>query len=72
MCPAHLNVTDRHHELNSRCLCFILTFEGWLIKSMWTGLLPRGDIALEFLSGGVQGPGDSSDDLQEELDEESK
>ena len=46
-------------------------FKGRLIKLMWTGFLPRADIALEFLSG-VQGPGDGSDDLQEELDEESK
>ena len=39
-----------------------------LIKSMWTGVLPGVNSALESLSGQVLGPGDSGDDSQEELD----
>ena len=45
-----------------------------LVKSMWTGLPPGVDGALELLSGGVLGPGDGADgadDSQEDLDEES-
>ena len=43
-----------------------------LIKSMWTGVLLGVGGALESLSGGVFGPGDGGNDLQEELDEESE
>ena len=53
-------------------LCLVSTSEGWLIKSMWTGMLLGVDGALESSSGGVFGPGDDGDDSQEELDEESE
>ena len=43
-----------------------------LIKSMWMGLPPGVDNALESLSDGVLGPGNSGYDLQEESDEESE
>ena len=52
--------------------CLVSTSEGWLIKSMWTGMLLGVDGALESSSGGVFGPGDDGDDSQEELDEESE
>ena len=45
--------------------------KGW-IKSMWMGLPPGVDSALESSSGGVLGPSDSGDHSQEELDEESE
>ena len=51
--------------------CLISMSEGWLIKSMWTGVLLGVDCALESLSSGVLGPGDSGNNSQEELDEES-
>jgi len=53
--------------------CVILMSEG-LVKSMWMGLPPGVDGALKLLSGGVLGPGDSTDgadDSREDLDEES-
>ena len=50
--------------------CVILMSEG-LVKSMWTGLPPGVDGALELLSGGVLGPGDGADDSREDSDEES-
>jgi hypothetical protein len=37
-------------------------FEEGLIKSMWTGLFPGVDGALESSSGGVLRPGDGDDD----------
>jgi len=45
---------------------------GGLIDSMQMSLPPGVDGTLESLSGGVLGPGDSGDNLQEESDEESK
>jgi len=48
-------------------LCFILMSEG-LVKLMWTGL-PPGVNGVQL--GGVLRPGDSTDNLREELDEES-
>ena len=61
-------------RLRSACVrvssCVILMSEG-LVKSMWTGLPPGVDGALELLSGGVLGPGDGADDSREESDEES-
>ena len=42
-----------------------------LIKSMWTDLPPSVDGVLASLLSGVLGPGDSGDNLPEELDEES-
>ena len=43
-----------------------------LVKSMWMGLPPGVNGALESSSGGVLGPGDGGDDSREELDEESE
>ena len=64
-------------RLHSACVrvssCVILMSEG-LVKSMWTGLPPGVDGALELLSGGVLGPGDGTDgadNSREDLDEES-
>ena len=44
----------------------------WLIKSMWTGMLPGINSVLESSLGGVLGLSDSGDDSREELEEESE
>ena len=46
--------------------------EEGLVKTMWTGLLPGVDSALESSMGGVLGPGDGSDHSREDLDDESE
>ena len=46
--------------------------EGGLMKSMWTGLPPSVDGVRDSSSGGVLGAGDSGDDSQEELGDESE